>query len=752
MSVLPTELTSRQQWMQWFLTSNGGKRPSGKSNDPTTWSNYADIESCEKIAFVIDGNDPYTGVDLDGCIDGAGNISPWGQEILNRFAGVAYAEISPSGHGIKLLTRAKKPTGSRCLQQIGEGKTQIEAYDFARFWTITKNRLDGFSDIGDGQSAVNWLVDKYLKGKPRKTTNVRREPSGGNMPSSSLLQRAQAYTDAVPGGSVGDLRNSAFKLAGHLHSMVNASGERLSDSNVSHLLNTWNARCSTQLRDDELQEAAVNGRTNGSPPADKLPTVKVAESVVGSSENGVSLTDAKNIDPASAAAEFVNQNLSNGKSKIVFWSGGFLHWEKGKYVDLSNPEIRAKLVDSLNRKYSKVKASTVTDVMEQVRARVIISAQTQIPSWLDRHSWKPEDLVATENAIVHLPSFIDGVTEYSIQSTPSLFTTSALDYQFEKTKPDCPGWKAFLSQLWPEDPESINTLQEWFGYSLTPDTSLQKILMVIGPKRSGKGTIARVLRNVVGEGNVCGPTLSSLQTNFGLWPLIGKSVAIINDARLSGRSDQAIITERLLSISGEDAQTVDRKNMEPVTTKLTSRFTIISNELPRLQETSGALTGRMILLQMTHSFYNQEDRTLSEKLTNERAGILHWAIDGWKRLRERGRFTQPQSGLDLMDQMNELSSPILAFCEERCVIGPENQISIGDLYRVWCSWCADQGQQPTSTQTFGRDLRALHHGIQVSQPRVGPNRERVYKGISVINGLVPLANFNLARGGTRTNL
>ena len=49
-----------------------------------------------------------------------------------------------------------------------------------------------------------------------------------------------------------------------------------------------------------------------------------------------------------------------------------------------------------------------------------------------------------------------------------------------------------LDQLWAGDSESIAALQEWFGYCLTNDTRQQKILMIVGPKRSGKGTIARV--------------------------------------------------------------------------------------------------------------------------------------------------------------------------------------------------------------------------------------------------------------------
>ena len=110
--------------------------------------------------------------------------------------------------------------------------------------------------------------------------------------------------------------------------------------------------------------------------------------------------------------------------------------------------------------------------------------------------------------------------------------------------------------------------------------------MVVGPKRAGKGVIGRVLRFLIGRENICGPTLASFATNFGLWPLLGKSLAVISDARLGGRTDSQVVVERLLSVSGEDALTVDRKNLEPVTCKLSTRLMILSNELPRLTDSS----------------------------------------------------------------------------------------------------------------------------------------------------------------------
>src|SRR5207302_2367278 len=137
----------------------------------------------------------------------------------------------------------------------------------------------------------------------------------------------------------------------------------------------------------------------------------------------------------------------------------------------------------------------------------------------------------------------------------------------------------------------------------------------------------------------------------GLAPLIGKHVAIISDARLSGRTDQAVIVERLLSISGEDTLTVDRKHREAWTGQLPTRLTIISNELPRLSDSSGALAGRLILLPLTQSFYGQEDENLMAKLLPELPGILLWAIQGLLRLRERGHFLQPESGKQMIEEM-----------------------------------------------------------------------------------------------------
>jgi putative DNA primase/helicase len=288
-----------------------------------------------------------------------------------------------------------------------------------------------------------------------------------------------------------------------------------------------------------------------------------------------------------------------------------------------------------------------------------------------------------------------------------------------------------LHDIWADDAESIDTLQELFGQLLTPETKHQKIFLMVGPKRSGKGTIARVLTALLGRANVCNPTLAGIGSNFGLEPLIGKPLALIGDARLGGRSDQQVIAERLLSISGEDGLTIDRKYMAAWTGTLPTRFLILTNELPRMSDASGALAGRFIVLQMTRSFYGREDLGLSNRLLAELPGILKWALAGLDRLNARGHFVQPSAANAAIEELQDLASPVGAFLRSECVISPECSVRCDDLYESWLVWCRQEHRDAVGTkQRFFRDLRAAIPTLVTRQVRT-PGRERVRECLGV---------------------
>lgn len=195
--------------------------------------------------------------------------------------------------------------------------------------------------------------------------------------------------------------------------------------------------------------------------------------------------------------------------------------------------------------------------------------------------------------------------------------------------PEPARWLSFLTDILAHDPSAIDTLQEVFGYLLAGGTSLQKIFLIVGPKRSGKGTIGRVLTGLFGVHNVAGPTLASLATNFGLAPLIGKPVAIVADARLAPRTESLIVVERLLSISGEDSLTVDRKHRDAWTGRLPTRFLILTNELPRLTDASGPLASRFVVSRSSRAFTAERTRRSPRTCYRNGRASSRGRLPGW---------------------------------------------------------------------------------------------------------------------------
>lgn len=437
----------------------------------------------------------------------------------------------------------------------------------------------------------------------------------------------------------------------------------------------------------------------------------------------------------SARAWLVREKIDK---RVWFIDGQFYVWETPAYRVLPVHELRSRLGAFLDKTCKQVSAmntqpmpfqptrddvSLIVDALQQ-----LTYAKAASPSWLEPSDLDPRDCVLCTNGILHIPS------GKLLPPTPMLFSVNALDFAHDVHAPEPIQFLRFLDTLWPDEPEPIALLQEWFGYQLTPDTRYQKMLVIVGPPRSGKGTIIRILQRLLGLANVCSPTLTALGQQFGRQVFIGKTAAIFPDAKISGRMDTAAIVEALLSISGEDQQTIPRKNLGDWTGPLTVRFTILTNEPPRMDDASGALVSRMLLLPLLETFLGREDLTLTDRLVTELPGILNWAREGWLRLRARGRFLDLPLSDDMRDDLRELNSPIHAFISEWCdLTDPDARIMRKELFGGYQRWCKEQGRDhPGTEQQFGQRLSAAYPSLRSSRPRSdNPSRARFYQGVDL---------------------
>jgi P4 family phage/plasmid primase-like protien len=432
----------------------------------------------------------------------------------------------------------------------------------------------------------------------------------------------------------------------------------------------------------------------------------------------------------------------------------FLDWDGAAYVAVADDTVRSEVWKFLETCRVEVEGKDGAKVVQpfvpipdKVSATVdALKAVAHLPPplssapslrWLDgRAGPEPLDLLATRSGLLHLP------TGDLLPATPALFTRNALDFAHDPRAPEPRRWIDFLHEVWPDDDEAdcITALQEFMGYLLTPDTRLQKALMFDGPKRSGKGTIGRVMRRLVGEANTTAPSLNSLGGGqFGLEPLLAKQLAIISDMRLSNKTDEAALAENLLRITGEDPVSVNRKNKSALEVMLSVRFVVMTNELPKFADRSGALVGRFIVLPMRQSFYGREDLGLSARLMEDLPGILNWAVEGWRRVRASGRIVQPDGGREVAGQMADLASPFPAFVAECCDLGAELMVEKGELFRAFRMWFLASAGHPyrSPESVFARDLySATDKAVRSAKPREDGRRVPHFSGVSLRPGAV----------------
>lgn len=150
---IPPNLKEHPQWVCWKyawqeakgkwdkppINPNTGRM--AQSNNPKTWSDfetalgrYNEDSEIAGIGFEVSDDDPFTGIDLDGCRDPeSGEIAPWAEAIVSYLS--SYTEISPSELGVRIFVEGKPPRGSK-----RSGK--VEIYGGGQYLTVTGHRLD----------------------------------------------------------------------------------------------------------------------------------------------------------------------------------------------------------------------------------------------------------------------------------------------------------------------------------------------------------------------------------------------------------------------------------------------------------------------------------------------------------------------------------------------------------------------------------------------------------------------------------
>jgi len=136
-----------------------------------------------------------------------------------------------------------------------------------------------------------------------------------------------------------------------------------------------------------------------------------------------------------------------------------------------------------------------------------------------------------------------------------------------------------------------------------------------------------------------------------------------------------------------------------------------------------------VKVKFDQSFYGREDVDLRNKLEREISGIAVRCMAAYRRLVERGKFKQPESGIELERKALEESDAYTAFVNDTFVIDKVAMVNCAVVKLKFEEWCRERGRfdvlqnAPTSSLLSQRlkEVASLEH-LHIHRPHGEPRK------------------------------
>ncbi|MBW2674712.1 MAG: bifunctional DNA primase/polymerase [Deltaproteobacteria bacterium] len=325
----------------------------------------------------------------------------------------------------------------------------------------------------------------------------------------------------------------------------------------------------------------------------------------------------------------------------------------------------------------------ISNLIDEMKAR----------HYIEREQFNPHGYLCLRNGILDLE------TLQIRPHTPQLYFTYQLPVEYEPNA-DCPRFKQFLREIFDEQ-EKRRLVQEMFGYCLQRGNPHHKAFMLVGSGSNGKTTLLETLRALLGAKNTTSFSLQDLNSeNCIRAELEGKLANICSDNPSKALYD----TEPFKRLTGGDAISARRLYQRPFSFYFEGKAIFAANKLPRTSDDTPAFWRRWIIIKFEKSFLGREDKQLLQKLTSELSGILNFALEGLKRLRERGDFEIKETLADAAEFWRKQSDSLYWFVSERVRERTGAVVSKADFYAEYVRFCEERDTKTLSKTEVGHKL------------------------------------------------
>lgn len=735
---IPQELRSLKQWglfqLKWVKERNKNTKipidpyngRAGKSNDPSTWSDFNtalkaldEIERADGLAFYFTNG--YVGLDIDHISD---DLADWHQgdssvsNLINKFrlmTDETYMEVSQSGTGIHCIFKGEIPGNRR-------RKGNYEMYQQGRFFALTGNSI-GIPKIVTLSKEKMQALYNFLFGADKSVPDKIEEPeiTALDLSIPDIIQRAEKSKTGT--------RFTMF-MKGGWEQFYNSHSE--ADMAFANDLAFWTGRdfhkMDTIFRNSSLMRDKYDEKRGATTYGISLLNKAISEAVnIYNPEQDGKEPDlvfnwnkpkkravARSWDDTGRGLRLNDQfgdvfRYMAADKTWYFYNGSYWELDNGRHIELAAEKV-VNLIKTENPDFSFATQQDKDKAMKEWNkfikesrshmAKIHMIEEFKKYVTIDHGVFDHDNmLLNTESGYVDLTN--GELKDHDIKKMFSEQTASEYSDNI-----DCPMWKDFLEQIFNHDEKLIHYIQKAVGYSITGSTAEQVFFLLLGTGRNGKSVFINTIRNILGS----------------YAKQMSVESIIVHNSSGSANSDIARLENTRLVTSSEanEGSRLDESLVKQLTggDRILARFLygqefeydpkfkiwMATNHLPFIRGTDEGIWRRIKVVPFNVQIpANKVDKNLENKLKAEWTGILNWIVQGAIMWQVEG-LKDPEVVQDASKQYRENMDPLEAFLDECCKAGSNYTIMGRPSYNAYRDWARESNEHLMSMTKFGREM------------------------------------------------
>jgi putative DNA primase/helicase len=285
--------------------------------------------------------------------------------------------------------------------------------------------------------------------------------------------------------------------------------------------------------------------------------------------------------------------------------------------------------------------------------------------------------------------------------------TKIANYPFE-SKATCPHWEGFLEKIFEGKANLINYIQRAVGYSLSGNITEQTMFFGYGTGNNGKSVFFETLKMLLGDYYQKAPSEMLMAKRYEGIPndvarLQGVRMVVASETQAGRRLNEA----KLKDLTGGDTIAARFLYGELFEFVPTHKIWMYGNHMPLIHGTNEGIWRRLKVIPFTVAIKPAERRRIEDLLEmfrSELSGIFNWAVAGYQEYLHAGLSSPDEVTMATEGYRGDMDR-IGKFIEERCTTGPDERVSLKELYQAFKAWGEEDREFILPKQQFHQQLQ-----------------------------------------------